>query len=143
MSERSIQQRLPDPDGAAWFRAALKTVNAPLPVETTMEDMLSCVPDDRNDMYAAVRILALIAEVPPQTLASIVSKDVFSYQELAAAMRRISWFDLDIAETETGMWIIEMAGFEQMAGPTGDKSRSVMTPPSGRPQKTQTGGPTP
>ncbi len=144
MPGQDIQQRLADPDGAAWLRAALKTVNAPLPVETTAEDMLSCVLDDRNDIYAAVRILALIDEVPPQTLANIVSRKVVSYQELAAAMDRIAGFDLGVAETETGRWVIEMAGFERLADqmPQG-MGGGVGIQHSGSPSRPKAGRPTP
>lgn len=115
MAGKSIRQRLADQDGAAWLRAALKTVNAPLPIETTSEDMLACVLGDRNDLYAAVRIFALIDEVPAQTLANVVARKVLSYQELVTAMERISSFGLNAIETETGQWIIEMAGLERLS----------------------------
>lgn len=104
--------RLADPGGRAWLRAALKTVNAPLPVETTPEEMVSHVLDAHPDLHAAVRIAALIDEVPGPTLANLVSRGVVSYTELKAAMERIRPLGLDVTETENGQWIAEMAGFE-------------------------------
>lgn len=104
--------RLADPDGRSWLRAALKTVNAPLPCETTPDEMVKYVLDDHPDIHAAVRIGALIDEVPGRTLANIVSHHVFSYNELNAAMARIRPFGIDVTGTENGKWVSEMAGFE-------------------------------
>lgn len=108
----TASNRLADPDGRAWLRAALKTVNAPLPVETTPEGMVDCILGERPDLHAAVRIAALIDEVPGPTLASLVARGVFSYNELKAAMERIRPFGFDVTRTENGQWIAEMAGFE-------------------------------
>ena len=104
--------RLADPDGRPWLRAALKTVNAPLPVETTPEDLVHYVLDDHPDLHAAVRIGALIDEVPGRTIANLVSRHVFSYNELNAAMERIRSVGIDVTGTENGRWVSEMAGFE-------------------------------
>jgi hypothetical protein len=108
----TASNRLADPDGRAWLRAALKTVNAPLPVETTPEDMVDYVLGAHTDLHAAVRIAALIDEVPGPTLANLVTKRVFSYAELRDAMERIRPLGLDVTETRNGQWISEMAGFE-------------------------------
>lgn len=108
----TASNRIADPDGRAWLRAALKTVNAPLPVETMPEDMVDYVLGEHPDLHAAVRIAALIDEVPGPTLANLVSRRVFSYNELKAAMERIRPLGLDVTRTENGQWIAEMAGFE-------------------------------
>lgn len=108
----TASNRLTDPDGRAWLRAALKTVNAPLPVETTPEDMVDYVLSAHPDLHAAVRIASLIDEVPGPTIASLVGRGVVSYNELKAAMERIRPFGLDVTRTENGQWIAEMAGFE-------------------------------
>ncbi|TCS31462.1 hypothetical protein, partial [Acidomonas methanolica] len=110
----AASNRLADPDGRAWLRAALKTVNAPLPVETPLEDMVDYVLSAHPDLHAAVRIAALIDEVPGPTISNLVSRRVFSYNELKAAMERIRPFGLDVTETENGRWITEMAGFEMV-----------------------------
>lgn len=112
MATNQSSHRLSDPDGRAWLRAALKTVNAPLPIETAPEAMVDHVLDVHPDIYASVRIASLIDEVPGPTLANLVSKRVFSYNELKAAMERIRLLGLDVSETENGRWIAEMAGFE-------------------------------
>ncbi|WP_259293046.1 hypothetical protein [Acetobacter pasteurianus] len=104
--------RLSNPEGRAWLRAALKTVNAPLPSEATPEDMVNCVLMDHHDISSALLVAALIDEVPGRTLANIVSKNVFSYNELNIAMERIRSVGVDVTNTENGKWINEMAGFE-------------------------------
>ncbi|MFT8418025.1 MAG: hypothetical protein ABF636_04225 [Acetobacter sp.] len=108
----TASNRLADPDGRAWLRAALKTVNAPLPVGTASEDMVDYVLNGHPDLHAAVRIAALIDEVPGPTIANLVARRVFSYNELKASMERICPFGLDVRETANGRWIAEMAEFE-------------------------------
>jgi hypothetical protein len=63
-------------------------------------------------LHAAVRIAALIDEVPGPTLANLIARRVFSFNELKAAMERVRPFGLDVTETGNGQWISEMAGFE-------------------------------
>lgn len=74
--------------------------------------MVNCVLMDHHDISSALLVAALIDEVPGRTLANIVSKNVFSYNELNIAMERIRSVGVDVTNTENGKWINEMAGFE-------------------------------
>lgn len=109
--------RLDDPQGRYWLKAALKTVNAPHPIETTLEEfvnhLVQIVYSDNFDLNAALKVASFIEEVPSRTIANIVSRTVFSYRELNDAQYKIRHvFGNDLTRTANGEWIEEMAGFE-------------------------------